>query len=94
MRSAWRISATPAPHSSRYRRFRRATSRGPRRANGSILAKIAFEKYFLRKVRTGSLTPVYETYVMKAIGIVSLKQTRATEAGETCYEQLDAHRSA
>ena len=24
------------------------------------LAKIAFEKYFLRKVRTGSTTPVYE----------------------------------
>jgi sulfide:quinone oxidoreductase len=38
------------------------------------LAKIAFEKYFMRKVRTGSLTPVYETYVLKAIGIVSLKQ--------------------
>jgi sulfide:quinone oxidoreductase len=38
------------------------------------LAKIAFEKYFLRKVRTGSLTPVYETYVMKALGITSLKR--------------------
>jgi sulfide:quinone oxidoreductase len=38
------------------------------------LAKIAFEKYFLRKVRTGSLTPVYETYVLKALGIVSLKR--------------------
>ena len=37
------------------------------------LAKIAFEKYFLRKVRTGSLTPVYETYVLKSLGIVSLK---------------------
>jgi sulfide:quinone oxidoreductase len=37
------------------------------------LAKIAFEKYFLRKVKTGSLTPVYETYVLKALGIVSLK---------------------
>jgi len=37
------------------------------------LAKIAFEKYFLRKVRTGSLTPVYETYVLKALGIVSLR---------------------
>ena len=24
--------------------------------------------------RTGSLTPVYETYVLKAIGIVSLKK--------------------
>jgi sulfide:quinone oxidoreductase len=37
------------------------------------LAKIAFEKYFLRKVRTGSLTPIYETYVLKSLGIVSLK---------------------
>jgi hypothetical protein len=27
----------------------------------------------MRKVRTGSLTPVYETYVLKALGIVSLK---------------------
>jgi sulfide:quinone oxidoreductase len=37
------------------------------------VAKIAFEKYFLRKVRTGSLTPIYETYVLKALGIESLK---------------------
>jgi sulfide:quinone oxidoreductase len=39
------------------------------------LAKIAFEKYFLRKVRTGSVTPVYERYVLKALGIVTLKRT-------------------
>lgn len=38
------------------------------------LAKIAFEKYFLRKVRTGSIAPVYEQYVLKALGIVSLKE--------------------
>ena len=38
------------------------------------LAKVAFEKYFLRKVRTGSVTPVYERYVLKALGIVTLKQ--------------------
>jgi sulfide:quinone oxidoreductase len=38
------------------------------------LAKIAFEKYFLRKVRTGSIAPVYEKYVLKALGIVSLKE--------------------
>jgi sulfide:quinone oxidoreductase len=38
------------------------------------LAKIAFEKYFLRKVRTGSTTPVYEKYVLKALGIASLKE--------------------
>lgn len=39
------------------------------------LAKVAFEKYFLRKVRTGAITPVYERYVLKALGIVSLKGT-------------------
>jgi len=38
------------------------------------LAKVAFEKYFLRKVRTGSVTPIYERYVLKALGIVSLKK--------------------
>ena len=38
------------------------------------LAKIAFEKYFVRKVRTGSVTPVYERYVLKALGILSLKK--------------------
>lgn len=38
------------------------------------LAKVAFEKYFLRKVRTGSVTPVYERYVLKALGILSLKK--------------------
>lgn len=36
-------------------------------------AKVAFEKYFLRKVRTGSIAPIYEKYVLKALGIVSLK---------------------
>jgi sulfide:quinone oxidoreductase len=39
------------------------------------LAKVAFEKYFLRKVRTGSVTPVYEKYVLRALGIASLKRT-------------------
>ena len=38
------------------------------------LAKVAFEKYFLRKVRTGSVTPIYERYVLKALGIVLLKK--------------------
>jgi sulfide:quinone oxidoreductase len=40
------------------------------------LAKIAFEKYFLRKVRTGSVTPVYERYVLKLLGIGALKAKR------------------
>jgi len=38
------------------------------------VAKVAFEKYFLRKVRTGSVTPIYERYVLKALGIMSLKK--------------------
>jgi len=38
------------------------------------LGKVAFEKYFLRKVRTGSVTPVNEKYVLKTLGIVSLKK--------------------
>ncbi len=37
------------------------------------LAKIAFEKYFMRKVRVGSITPVYEKYVLKMLGITALK---------------------
>jgi sulfide:quinone oxidoreductase len=37
------------------------------------LAKVAFEKYFLRKMRKGTSEPIYERYVMKALGIVKLK---------------------
>ena len=37
------------------------------------LAKVAFEKYYLRKMRVGNTEPVYEKYVMKALGIVRLK---------------------
>jgi sulfide:quinone oxidoreductase len=37
------------------------------------LAKVAFEKYFLRKMRTGNTEPVYEKYVMKALGIMRIK---------------------
>ena len=38
------------------------------------VAKVAFEKYFLRKVKTGSVAPIYEKYVLSTIGIESLKQ--------------------
>jgi sulfide:quinone oxidoreductase len=36
------------------------------------LAKIAFEKYFLRKMKTGNSDPIYEKYVLKLLGIVRL----------------------
>lgn len=37
------------------------------------VAKIAFEKYFLHKVRSGNTDPVYERYVLKALGIERLR---------------------
>ena len=37
------------------------------------LAKIAFEKYFIHKVKTGNTDPVYERYVLKALGIERLQ---------------------
>ncbi|GAB4169000.1 MAG: FAD-dependent oxidoreductase [Wenzhouxiangellaceae bacterium] len=36
-------------------------------------AKVAFEKYFLRKVRKGHAEPIYERYVLGALGISRLK---------------------
>jgi sulfide:quinone oxidoreductase len=38
------------------------------------LAKIAFEKYFLRKMKKGSSEPVFEKMVMSALGIMKLKR--------------------
>lgn len=37
------------------------------------VAKIAFEKYFLRKVRTGNVDPIYERYILKILGIERLQ---------------------
>ncbi|WP_339721848.1 FAD-dependent oxidoreductase [uncultured Paraglaciecola sp.] len=39
-------------------------------------AKIAFEKYFMRKMRTGTSEPVYEKYVLKALGIERLENKK------------------
>ncbi|HJV59831.1 MAG TPA: FAD-dependent oxidoreductase [Albitalea sp.] len=36
------------------------------------LAKIAFEKYFLSKMKSGATEPIYEKYVLKALGIERL----------------------
>ncbi|MBA3904198.1 MAG: pyridine nucleotide-disulfide oxidoreductase [Rhodocyclaceae bacterium] len=38
------------------------------------LAKIAFEKYFMRKMRKGTTEPVFEKMVMRALGIMKLKR--------------------
>jgi sulfide:quinone oxidoreductase len=37
------------------------------------LAKVAFEKYFLRKMRAGTSEPVFEKMVLKALGIMKIK---------------------
>lgn len=37
------------------------------------LAKVAFEKYFLAKMKSGDAEPVYEKYLLKALGILRLK---------------------
>jgi sulfide:quinone oxidoreductase len=36
------------------------------------LAKIAFEKYFISKIKKGTSEPVYEKYVLKVLGIMRL----------------------
>jgi sulfide:quinone oxidoreductase len=46
------------------------------------LAKIAFERYFLRKVRKGQSEPFYEKYVFKLLGIDKLKPGGAPETGQ------------
>ncbi len=38
------------------------------------LAKIAFEKYFIRKMKKGTSEPLYEKVVLKALGIERLKE--------------------
>ena len=43
-------------------------------------AKIAFEKYFLRKVRRGEAEPIYEEIALKMMGIRKLKQTKGKRA--------------
>ena len=44
------------------------------------LAKVGFEKYFLRKVRKGTSEPFYEKLAMQVLGISKLKDTVKGEA--------------
>ncbi len=37
------------------------------------LAKIAFEKYFIRKMKSGATEPMYERFILKTMGITKLK---------------------
>ncbi len=38
------------------------------------LAKIAYEKYFMRKIKKGSSEPIYEKYILKLLGIVRVNK--------------------
>ncbi|WP_317616522.1 NAD(P)/FAD-dependent oxidoreductase [Marilutibacter maris] len=40
------------------------------------LAKIGFEKYFLHKMRNGTSEPIYEKYILGALGIERLKDVK------------------
>ena len=52
----------------------------PRNVNWSAkgkwvhLAKVAFEKYFLRKIRRGESEPFYERFVLEQLGIRKIKK--------------------
>ncbi len=39
------------------------------------MAKIGFEKYFIRKLRKGTSEPFYESLALKVMGIDKLKET-------------------
>lgn len=49
-------------------------------------AKIAYEKYFMRKLKTGNSEPIYEKYILKALGIV-----RVIKHGQPIHEQEISH---
>ena len=38
------------------------------------VAKVGFEKYFLYKMKNGTSEPIYEKYVLKALGIERLER--------------------
>ena len=40
------------------------------------LAKVAFDKYFIRKMKTGSTEPLFEKIFMNAIGVMKLKDKK------------------
>jgi sulfide:quinone oxidoreductase len=38
------------------------------------LAKVAFEKYFMYKMKNGTSEPIYEKYIFKMMGIERLEK--------------------
>ena len=46
------------------------------------LAKIAFEKYFLYKMRRGGTEPIFEKWALHMIGLARLKPTASADTGK------------
>ena len=40
------------------------------------LAKVAFEKYFLRKIRRGESEPFYERFLLDKLNIAKIKEVK------------------
>ncbi|MEW5792377.1 MAG: NAD(P)/FAD-dependent oxidoreductase [Pseudomonadota bacterium] len=57
------------------------------------LAKIAFEKYFMLKMKTGSSEPIYEKYMLKALGIERLKNVPAPAMASIVDEEDTAKKT-
>jgi sulfide:quinone oxidoreductase len=49
------------------------------------VAKVGFEKYFLRKIRTGESEPFYERFLLKQLNIHKLKAPVKEPAGEDVH---------
>ena len=45
------------------------------------LAKVGFEKYFLHKMHSGTSEPIYEKYILGALGIERLKDVKRVPSG-------------
>jgi sulfide:quinone oxidoreductase len=41
------------------------------------LAKVAFEKYFLRKIRRGESEPFYERFLLDKLNIAKVKEVKS-----------------
>jgi sulfide:quinone oxidoreductase len=44
----------------------------------AVMAKIAFEKYFLHKIETGDTDPYYEKYMLHLIGVDRVTSKKKT----------------
>ncbi len=70
---AWLIWGIREPLLWRFRSYRRAMLLGSKKGKWVHYSKLAFEKYFLRKMIKGYTEPVYEKCILRALGLKRLK---------------------